>query len=185
VTETFVGRKPDPERRAELLDDVVGYLLEHGIHQTSLRPLATGLGTSTYTFVYHFGSKEELVTEVLEAIADRHAAALESLRAGSIEQLVRSYWEWNLVDDKLRQAKVIADARSLVRVAPELYRPFLRSIRTALESRLARQLEASGRSADDAAIVATAIDGALSDVASQEHPSVDSEAVARLLERVA
>jgi len=180
-----VGRKPDPERRTELLDDVVAYFLEHGIHQTSLRPLASGLGTSTYTFVYHFGSKEELVSQVLAAIAERHAVALEQLPDGSLDAMIRGYWEWNLVDDCLQQVRVVADARSLVRVAPDLYRPFLRSIRSALEVRVARHLEAEGRDRADAPIVATAVDGALTDAASQEVPLLDASAVAKLLDRVA
>jgi len=180
-----VGRKPDPERRTELLGDVVAYFLEHGIHQTSLRPLASGLGTSTYTFVYHFGSKEELVSQVLAAIAERHAVALEQLPDSSLDAMIRGYWEWNLVDDRLQQVRVVADARSLVRVSPDLYRPFLRSMRSALEVRVARHLEAAGRDPGDALIVATAVDGALADAASQESPSLDSNSVARLLDRVA
>ena len=87
--------------------------------------------------------------------------------------------------DQLQQARVVTDARSLVRVAPDLYRPFLRSIRAALETRLARELEADGRSAEDAPVVAMAIDGALADAAFAEDPTVETLSVNRLLERVA
>lgn len=180
-----MGRTPDPERREELLDDVVAYLLEHGIHQTSLRPLAKGLGTSTYTFVYHFGSKEELVAEVLDSIANRHAEAIEKMTSTTLDGFIHAYWSWHISTDQLQQARVVTDARSLVRVAPDLYRPFLRSIRAALETRLARELEADGRSAEDAPVVAMAIDGALADAAFAEDPTVETLSVNRLLERVA
>ena len=35
-----MGRRPDVERRQELLDAVVAYLAEHGLADVSLRPMA-------------------------------------------------------------------------------------------------------------------------------------------------
>src|SRR5207248_9104803 len=69
----WMGRHKDPQRKAELLESVAEYLLEHGLAELSLRPLAHAVGTSPRILLYHFGSKEELV-----ASADRKSTRLNS-----------------------------------------------------------------------------------------------------------
>ena len=56
---------PGSPRRAELLSACYGYLLEHGLAGLSLRPLAAATGTSPRVLLYLFGSKEQLVRELL------------------------------------------------------------------------------------------------------------------------
>ncbi|MDE2280697.1 MAG: TetR family transcriptional regulator, partial [Xanthomonadaceae bacterium] len=46
-----------PPRKDALIEPIVGYLLEHGLANLSLRPLATAIGTSARLLVYHFESK--------------------------------------------------------------------------------------------------------------------------------
>jgi AcrR family transcriptional regulator len=55
------------------------HVLEHGIADLSLRKLASVFGTGHRTFTYHFGSKEELMDSLLEALESTHAAALRDL----------------------------------------------------------------------------------------------------------
>lgn len=55
-------------RRPELLDAAVEYILEHGIAELSLRPMGDELGVSHSTLIRQFGTKEALVTEVIERI---------------------------------------------------------------------------------------------------------------------
>lgn len=180
-----MGRRPDPERRAELLSDVVAYLLDRGIHQTSLRPLANELGTSTYTFVYHFGSKEDLVTEALGEVARRSAAVLAAFGdGGGVDAFVHDWWAWNVETDDLRTARVITDARSLVRVQPELFRPFVETVRADLTAAVADRLGSSGDGADADVIVAT-LTGALADLVAVDDIGRGTALVERLLERVA
>ncbi|MGW3949754.1 TetR/AcrR family transcriptional regulator [Streptomyces sp. NPDC004752] len=52
-------------RRTELLDACYAYLLEHGLLGLSLRPLAAATGTSPRVLLYLFGSKDELLRELL------------------------------------------------------------------------------------------------------------------------
>jgi AcrR family transcriptional regulator len=52
-------------RRAELLDAAYIYALEHGLADMSLRPLAAASGTSPRVLLYLFGSKDELIKEIL------------------------------------------------------------------------------------------------------------------------
>ena len=55
---------PSP-RRTELLDACYAYLLEHGLTGLSLRPLAAATGTSPRVLLYLFGSKDELLRQLL------------------------------------------------------------------------------------------------------------------------
>lgn len=93
-----MGRTPDVERRAELLDAVVGYLAEHGLAGVSLRPMAKVLGVSVNALVHHFGSKEELVIEALNRAAEIQEGITERWRAKEPHLteagLMRKWWRW-------------------------------------------------------------------------------------------
>jgi AcrR family transcriptional regulator len=62
------------DRRTELTEAALEYVLAHGLIGLSLRPLAASLGTSDRMLIYHFGSKESLLTEVI-TLANRRIAA--------------------------------------------------------------------------------------------------------------
>ncbi len=67
-----------PTARDELLGRVVGWFVEHGVGDTSLRTLASGVGTSHRMLNYHFGSREGLLGAVVEAVEQgEHAALLD------------------------------------------------------------------------------------------------------------
>lgn len=68
-------------RRAELLDGACRYVLDHPIGTVSLRPLAAALGTSDRMLVYHFGSREGLLTAVLDRFGDQLQALLAAAMA--------------------------------------------------------------------------------------------------------
>ena len=57
------------EKRAAWLAAMAGHVLAHGVQAASLRPLAAAAGTSDRMLIYHFGSRERLLGEVLEHIA--------------------------------------------------------------------------------------------------------------------
>src|SRR5258705_10074843 len=68
-----MARRPDAQKRSVLLEAATDHVLEHGMAGLSLRPLALALGTSPRMLLYHFGSKEQLVTDVLAAARARQA----------------------------------------------------------------------------------------------------------------
>lgn len=71
---------PHRSRREELAQAATDYVLEHGLIDLSLRPLAAELGTSDRMLLYHFGSKDDLVATVLRVCNDRSVGQIRSLR---------------------------------------------------------------------------------------------------------
>jgi AcrR family transcriptional regulator len=71
-------RPVDPHRRAAVLANAADYVLERGLAGLSLRPLAKALGTSTRMLLYDFGSKEQLIHEILAEIRRREESLLEA-----------------------------------------------------------------------------------------------------------
>jgi AcrR family transcriptional regulator len=81
-----------PLSRETLLPLLAAHVLAHGLGQASLRPLAKAAGTSDRMLIYHFGSKDALIADLLGHIAEIYAAALDAAmgehRAGSRSELV-------------------------------------------------------------------------------------------------
>lgn len=78
-------------RRAELLDKIVAYARRHGLADVSLRPLAAAVGSSPRVLLYFFGSKENLVREVVAYTRAEQVATLEpEADAAAVDRL----WAW-------------------------------------------------------------------------------------------
>ena len=88
--------RPSTDTRERLLAAAVDYAAEHGLADLSLRALAAGLGTSHRMLIFHFGSKEGLLVEVVRAVEAQQRALLEQLRADPeldlLDQL-RAFWQ--------------------------------------------------------------------------------------------
>ena len=68
-------RRP-PNTKADLLRAMAGHVLTHGLNAASLRPLAHAAQTSDRMLIYHFGSKEALIAELLQYLAEDLATRL-------------------------------------------------------------------------------------------------------------
>jgi AcrR family transcriptional regulator len=71
-------RPVDPHRRAAVLARAADYVLARGLAGLSLRPLARALDTSTRMLLYDFGSKDQLIHEILAEIRRREESLLEA-----------------------------------------------------------------------------------------------------------
>ena len=58
-------------RRGELLEAVGEYVLDNGLASLSLRRVAEAVGVSHVTLQHHFGTKEQLVGEIVEHLLER------------------------------------------------------------------------------------------------------------------
>jgi AcrR family transcriptional regulator len=67
------------EPRQRLLDAAIDHLAAHGLSDLSLRQLAAALGTSHRMLIYHFGSREGLLIEVIRAVEAQQRAALAQM----------------------------------------------------------------------------------------------------------
>ncbi|OXM68703.1 TetR/AcrR family transcriptional regulator [Amycolatopsis vastitatis] len=84
--------------RAKLLDAAIDHIAHHGGASKSLRALAADLGTSHRMLIYHFGSKEGLLTAVAREVEARQRAALAGLDPAGAG---REFWR-RLTDESLR-----------------------------------------------------------------------------------
>jgi AcrR family transcriptional regulator len=66
-----VTRQADPAKKPALLEQIVDYLIDKPLSALTFRGLASALGVSSFTLVYHFGTRDDLVREIIGAIATR------------------------------------------------------------------------------------------------------------------
>ncbi|MFH8386373.1 TetR/AcrR family transcriptional regulator [Kitasatospora sp. NPDC018058] len=94
-TPANAASRPSP-RREEILAATVRYVAEHNVSDLSLRPLAARIGSSPRVLLYLFGSKEQLVREVLAVGRAEQLALLErcEVEGGSARETLELLWEW-------------------------------------------------------------------------------------------
>jgi AcrR family transcriptional regulator len=88
--------RPSTDTRERLLTAAVDYAAEHGLADLSLRALAAALGTSHRMLIFHFGSKQGLLVEVVRAVEAQQRALLEQLRADPDQDLLdqlHAFWQ--------------------------------------------------------------------------------------------
>ena len=85
-------------RRRELLDAAYRYVLEHGLADLSLRPLAAAIGSSPRVLLFLFGSKDGLVQALLARARADERAVLDQVRrasvAGGPPAAAEAIWAW-------------------------------------------------------------------------------------------
>lgn len=80
--------------RADLLDRVITYLADAGVGDRSLRQIAAGAGTSHRMLIYHFGTRDGLLVEVVKEVEERTRGVLAELRdsTGTPRELAQEFW---------------------------------------------------------------------------------------------
>ncbi|MFF5960237.1 TetR/AcrR family transcriptional regulator [Streptomyces luteogriseus] len=68
------------DRRAQLLDAAVDHVAAHGIADLSLRGLGAAIGVSHRMLIHYFGSKEQLLVEIVRASERRQRDVLSRLQ---------------------------------------------------------------------------------------------------------
>jgi AcrR family transcriptional regulator len=154
-----MGRRPDVERRQELLDEVVAYLAEHGLASVSLRPIAKALGVSVNALVHHFGAKDELVVAALARAAEVQAHIEERWLSRQPDlteaDLLRRWWKWiNASPGNLAAVRLGIEAAALDATVSGLPGAVRADQILRWRSNIEQRLVAEGMDADQAAVEA-------------------------------
>jgi AcrR family transcriptional regulator len=152
-----VTRQADPAKKPALLEQIVDYLIDKPLSALTFRGLASTLGVSSFTLVYHFGTRDELVHDIIGAIATRQrgfetvfdpeTVTIDSYFAG-----LRQTFEVSLLPRNLALQRLEFEAQMLEAVAPD--RAVTRIVHEELHSRARATLEALGLDKTDAAVEA-------------------------------
>ena len=121
-----MGRPPDPQRRQELLDGAVDYVMANGISDLSLRPLAAALGTQAPVLLHHFGTKEHLVEEILGQIRERLRALGRTAEAETYRSGLGAVWTWVSDPKQAPLMRLFFETYGLALRHPHRYSDFLR-----------------------------------------------------------
>jgi len=90
-----MSRTPDAGRRAELLKRAVDYVVAHGLAGLSLRPLAKAVRSSPRVLLHYFGSKDELIVEIIRQGRMRQQETMANLELSSSlspREITRILW---------------------------------------------------------------------------------------------
>jgi AcrR family transcriptional regulator len=151
----MAGRPVDYQRRAELLDAVVDYTIEHGFSALSWRPLACTLGVSATTLVHHFGSKEQMLEAIQGRLRERMFAATAE-QAGQQPDLAtaaRAVWARAASPQHAAEFAMFFAVYGQALQAPQQFAEFLDHV---VADWLGALVEAQGPDTDPAAATRTA-----------------------------
>lgn len=148
-------------RRPQLLAAAAEYVLEHGIGDLSLRPLAQVLGVTHATLIRHFTSKEELLAEIVEHLRSSLLAELVAAEeldpATSTVDLLRTFWR--RLDDptERRQFLLLAEIYGLALRDHDRYAHLLEATVHDFIAPIKAMLIDDGMTANQARVMATAL----------------------------
>jgi AcrR family transcriptional regulator len=119
-----MSRSPDPRRKPELVAQILDFLLDKSLSGLTFRTLAAGLGVSTFTLVYHFGTRAELLSEIVAAISGRETGILENMVASptSVDAYfdgLESSWQWTLQPRNRQLQRLEFEAAMIEALDPE------------------------------------------------------------------
>ncbi|PRY13524.1 TetR family transcriptional regulator [Kineococcus rhizosphaerae] len=78
-------------RREELLQAATEHVVAEGLAQASLRRVAEGVGVSHAALLHHFGTREDLLAEIVERVLTR-AFSAPGLHEGDPDGPLRALW---------------------------------------------------------------------------------------------
>jgi AcrR family transcriptional regulator len=150
-------------RKTELRDGALRYLLEHGVANASLRPMAAALGTSARILMFHFKSKEGLLQEVMQELNLRLQRSLEALmrahpQPGRVAPLKR-FWQWATREQNLPYLRLLYETQIIALQNPAHYGAYLQRASAAWQRIAFDSMSESLRSTSLATLCIAVFDG--------------------------
>jgi len=116
-------------RRDELISKSLDYFMRHGVAGLSLRPLAEGIGTSARMVVYHFESKDGLITTVMDEVRARiqksFARVMMDTRKKPAAHLMRAFWTWMIHPSNVQYLRLLFEVQVLAIQNPVRYARYM------------------------------------------------------------
>jgi AcrR family transcriptional regulator len=156
-------------RKAVLLESLIAYLVRRGVADLFLRPMAAAVGTSARLLIFHFGSKERLLLEVLDEMQARLQRSLEDLLRDSSAARsapLRRFWDWALKDSNFAQLRVLYQLHILAAQDHKTYGRFLKRNSLNWLELIQAGLKPSQRSSAMATLIVAVFDGLFIEVMS-------------------
>lgn len=119
------GPQTPSARQNELLESAYQYVLEHGLAELSLRPLAAAIGSSPRVLMFLFGNKDGLVRALLARARTDELGVLDGLRnAGDrspcgLAAATEQVWSWLSAPEHRPLLTLWAEAYARSLVDPE------------------------------------------------------------------
>jgi AcrR family transcriptional regulator len=133
-------------RREDLLNASIEYILERGVADLSLRPLAAKVGSKARLLIYHFGTKDSLVAEAMIVVRDRvqraFATVVGSGRGHTPSQIMQSFWLWATSRQHERYLRLFFEVHGLALQKPASYGRYLEGAVTSWVEMMASVLPA-------------------------------------------
>jgi AcrR family transcriptional regulator len=134
------------QRREDLLNASIEYILERGVADLSLRPLAAKVGSKARLLIYHFGTKDSLVAEAMIVVRDRvqkaFAAVVGSGEGRAPSQIMRAFWLWATSRQHERYLRLFFEVHGLALQKPGSYGSYLEGAVTSWMEMMASVLPA-------------------------------------------
>jgi AcrR family transcriptional regulator len=150
-------------RKQALLEQLITDLVEHGVADLSLRPMAKRIGTSARMLVFHFGSKQQLIAEVFVEMQVRLRASLARLRLDMPPRggrpLLRVFWDWATSSENLGHLRLQYQLQVLAAHNPDVYKRYLHPNATAWVEVVAAALPPGDRDPAFASLIVAVFDG--------------------------
>ncbi|MFJ2398393.1 TetR family transcriptional regulator [Streptomyces sp. NPDC087843] len=131
-----MSRPPDPAKRRDLLERVRKYMIDNGVADLSLRPLARALGTSDRMLLYYFGTKERMIAEALTVYERRPLLRARSLLdpagsprdAAGVRRFMEETWQQFSNPDLRATLPLYLEVMAAGLLHPERYGPLMRDV---------------------------------------------------------
>lgn len=119
-----MSRTADLRRPQQLKIAIAKYLVRHGLASLSLRPLAKAVGSSPRGLLYHFGSKEKMIIEVVAELRRQQRVAYE-VEAKSFSEACQVIWRRMSAPHSEPFFRLFFEAYGIALRQPRLYKDFL------------------------------------------------------------
>jgi AcrR family transcriptional regulator len=112
-----MARKPDPERRGQLLNAALALFAQYGVQNTSTAAIAKRAGSAAGTLFLYFPTKQDLVNELVLQISHENSAYIKSKLAAELSiretfwRIWKGYTSWFIENkDAYRYIRQIMDS---------------------------------------------------------------------------